>query len=720
MELLEYRRLLYSQPVANNDSALTPDDTLAAIDVLANDTDPNTGGTLAPSTVTVVTGPSDGSASPNPATGLVTYTPNTGFTGTDQFTYTFADNYGVTSNLATVTIQVFKPTAPFANNDNEVTPGNTPIAIDVLANDTDPNPGGMLVPLTVTVATSPKDGSTSLNTTTGAITYTPSTGFTGTDRFTYTVADNFGQTSNAATVTIQVAPAADLQPVANADMVTTPGDTAIAIDVLANDSDPNSGGMLNPASVNVSTPPSDGSTMLNTATGAITYTPNYGFTGTDTFEYTVSDNFGETSKPATVTIVVTASLPIAKNISVITPVNTPVLINIFANATDPNSAGVLDPTKVAVTSGPSDSDMLAPPSFNKTTGAITYTPKPGFSGTDEFMYTVTDNFGLTSIPAMVTIQVTSAITATGLRFNAVPGLPLNKIPIAAFTDLNLYTPPAQPTGYMATINWGNGLTSSGTVSEPNSANVFTVSTSFTYPAGLTAQFVPGTALPVTVTIMDSNVDVGTAISSAVLLSTGQNVAFTGSLAPVAGNGPNAANGVTDTTEPTFSGTAPPFFVVQLYASGAPSAPAIAPAVTADAAGYWSVGASTVRPTGTNTIYGTVSIPGSFLSAPVLLTSITVTTPAPTLSIQATLTGTGEMSVLFVGVTSSTGTASLLKTKAYTLSGPGLRAFHPKAVTRLTSSTLAAGELEVVLKIPRRILRHVKVIKVAGTEGVVER
>lgn len=79
-----------------------------------------------------------------------------------------------------------------------------------------------------------------------------------------------------------------------------------------------------------------------------------------------------------------------------------------------------------------------------------------------------------------------------------------------------------------------------------------------------------------------------------------------------------------------------------------------------------------------------------------------------------------MSVLFVGVTSSTGTASLLKTKAYTLSGPGLRAFHPKAVTRLTSSTLAAGELEVVLKIPRRILRHVKVIKVAGTEGVVER
>ena len=81
--------------------------------------------------------------------------------------------------------------------------------------------------------------------------------------------------------------------------------------------------MLIPGSVFVASAPGDGSTSLNTATGAITYTPKTGFTGTDKFTYAVSDNFGLTSNVATVTIQVTASPPVANDVTATTLVDVP-------------------------------------------------------------------------------------------------------------------------------------------------------------------------------------------------------------------------------------------------------------------------------------------------------------------------------------------------------------------------------------------------------------
>jgi len=74
------------------------------VNVLANDSDVD--GTLNPATVTLGTLPLSGSASVNPATGAITYTPNAAFSGTDSFTYTVKDNAGASSNAATVTITV--------------------------------------------------------------------------------------------------------------------------------------------------------------------------------------------------------------------------------------------------------------------------------------------------------------------------------------------------------------------------------------------------------------------------------------------------------------------------------------------------------------------------------------------------------------------------------------------------------------------------------------
>src|SRR5690606_24730119 len=60
---------------------------------------------------------------------------------------------------------------------------------------------------TVTVVDQADHGSTTVNPTTGAITYTPAAGFTGSDSFTYTVRDDDGAVSNQATVSVQVNPA---------------------------------------------------------------------------------------------------------------------------------------------------------------------------------------------------------------------------------------------------------------------------------------------------------------------------------------------------------------------------------------------------------------------------------------------------------------------------------------------------------------------------------
>ena len=90
-------------PGANPDSATVGANESLNIAVLANDTDAN--GNINPATVTIVTGPTGGTATPNPD-GTVTYANTNVAIGTDTFTYTIADMGGLVSNVATVTVDV--------------------------------------------------------------------------------------------------------------------------------------------------------------------------------------------------------------------------------------------------------------------------------------------------------------------------------------------------------------------------------------------------------------------------------------------------------------------------------------------------------------------------------------------------------------------------------------------------------------------------------------
>jgi hypothetical protein len=88
-----------------------------------------------------------------------------------------------------------------AANDSANLQANQNVTINVLANDT--SAGGTLDTASIRITSAPVHGSASV--TSGQVVYTPTAGYSGTDSFQYSVQDNLGAPSNAATVSIQVA-----------------------------------------------------------------------------------------------------------------------------------------------------------------------------------------------------------------------------------------------------------------------------------------------------------------------------------------------------------------------------------------------------------------------------------------------------------------------------------------------------------------------------------
>ena len=164
----------------------------------------------------------------------------------------------------------------------------TPIDISVLSNDTDPE--SSINTSSITITAQPSNGSVSVNTSTGVITYTPNTGFSGVDVFTYQVCDN-GVVVNCdeadVTVTVNPTGGGNNQIIANDDNVITAMNTPVDTDVTSNDADAE--GQIDLSSVSVITQPSNGIASANTTTGIITYTPDAGYVGNDSYVYEICD-----------------------------------------------------------------------------------------------------------------------------------------------------------------------------------------------------------------------------------------------------------------------------------------------------------------------------------------------------------------------------------------------------------------------------------------------
>ena len=193
-------------PSTTADTASTDEGKPVSVNVLANDTTVD-GDAL---TITDYTQPGSGRVNCT-VEGVCTYTPNAAFSGSDSFTYTVSGTPSGSSETVTVTVNAVNE-SPVVKDDSVTTEENTPVSVEVLANDSDPDGDD----LSVTDSTQGSSGEVSC-TTSGRCTYTPDADFKGDDSFEYTVSDGKGATA-IATVKITVEATAD----------TTPPDTTIS------------------------------------------------------------------------------------------------------------------------------------------------------------------------------------------------------------------------------------------------------------------------------------------------------------------------------------------------------------------------------------------------------------------------------------------------------------------------------------------------------------
>jgi VCBS repeat-containing protein len=177
-------------PVANGATLTTPEDKSVSGRLTA--TDPE-GSRL---TFALVTNGTMGTAS-IATNGRFTYVPQANVHGTDSFT--FLANDGISnSNVATVQVTISPVNdAPAATGTSVSTVLNQPVTGSLQAVDVDGDA------ITFSLAKGPRRGAVTINPTTGAFTYTPPTGFTGNDLFTFRAADPTGASSTA-TVSIAV------------------------------------------------------------------------------------------------------------------------------------------------------------------------------------------------------------------------------------------------------------------------------------------------------------------------------------------------------------------------------------------------------------------------------------------------------------------------------------------------------------------------------------
>lgn len=279
-------------PTAINDSATVVEDSTAnVIDVLGNDSDSD-GDAL---TVTGVGEATHGGAVTVNPEGVIIYTPTADFNGDDTFTYTVSDGTQTATATVTVTVTPVNDTPVAGDDTATVAENSVGTSIAVLANDTDIDSGDSL---SVTAVGIPSGGGAAAINADGTISYTPVTGYFGTESFTYTVSD--GTESATGTVTVTITQVNDA-PVAVDDTVEmSVGETSVSVIVVANDTDPD-GDTLTVTGV---TAPINGAASFSG--GTVTYTPTEGFAGTETLTYTVSD--GSLTDTATLSISVPISV----------------------------------------------------------------------------------------------------------------------------------------------------------------------------------------------------------------------------------------------------------------------------------------------------------------------------------------------------------------------------------------------------------------------------
>ncbi|WP_232279989.1 Ig-like domain-containing protein [Shewanella denitrificans] len=275
--------------------------------------------------------------------------------------------------------------APVAMADSATTDEDSSIAIPVLSNDV--SSGFALNPASVLIVTAPSNGSTSINNSTGVITYTPNANHNGADSFSYKVQDVNGGQSNAASVSITINAVNDAPVITGVPATSVNQGATYSFVPTASDVDANS--VLSFSIVN-----KPSWAAFDTSTGALTGTPTRSDIGsTSGIGISVSDGILSAQLPAfSLEVLSTNSAPVATNASVSLDEDTS--LSISFTATDAED----DVLSFEVVTQPASGKLV------KHGSVWLYTPDADFNGDDSVRFIAKDA-ELSSTPGVVSIKV---------------------------------------------------------------------------------------------------------------------------------------------------------------------------------------------------------------------------------------------------------------------------------------------------------------------------
>jgi VCBS repeat-containing protein len=379
--------------------------TPVTLDVLANDRVLGTPGNISLKAAAAVVTPIGTLGAVSSGAQTLTFTPVTGQTGERTFTYTIEDGTGREAS-GSLTVFVSGPGLRANSDFFTIQAGAADSELPVLLNDTEiPDSGLPRAIVSIgTGANGPDQGGSAVPNLAGdRIIYNPAQGFTGEERFTYTVSN--GDISAVAQVIVRISDGALL---ANDDAFSIyKGSSNQRLEVLANDRFiPSTGQTLTITGIGIvqNAPGQEGTVVVANDASALIYTPNPNATAfpyTESFTYEITDGTARRTQ-ATVRIEVldrTGAREVETNDDAFTVLagGRNILLAVLAN----------DDVRPATAQGWIITDPGTPSQGGTVIVAgpgIEYTPRLGFVGTETFAYSVSDGLGGTG-SATVTVKV---------------------------------------------------------------------------------------------------------------------------------------------------------------------------------------------------------------------------------------------------------------------------------------------------------------------------
>ncbi|MFT3852341.1 MAG: Ig-like domain-containing protein [Ilumatobacteraceae bacterium] len=541
-------------PVARADVARTREGSTITIGVLANDTDPDGDPVRVDS---IAAQPAFGTATVD-GDGSITYASAGGFTGTDTFRYVVVDARGdraIGDVLVGVLPSSTGNTPPTATDDAyTVLAGGDTVALDVLTNDSDADGDTLHISRAEGNAPAPLDADST------HVMFTPPASMSGdSQRFTiaYAIDDGHGGTDDATITVDVVASRTPVAPVAVDDVAgpVLPG-TAVTVDVLANDLDPD-------GARSELTPSSTDPSLTFDAAGTATVVAG---AASAEYAYTITDPDGLTSTAVLAVIVNDNLAPVVAPITATSTAGEPVTIDIGSQVTDPDGDVVFFACCDNPRGGSTSTDVSAGGQLT-----VTFTPDSAFAGAGGFSFRADDQHGHV-VSAPVTVDVLAPAnrppTATDGTGSVEAGT-TGTVSLRPFV-----TDPDEATGDVLTFALGTvppGVSLAGStvsVATPVDAGDTTIAVPFTVTdsagaqasATVTVAVTPNRTPPPIAVADQVRITQSTSTTVAVLandvdtLGQGLRVVSAGAVDANAAVTVNGDGGVTVTPDPTFFGS----------------------------------------------------------------------------------------------------------------------------------------------------------------------